>query len=384
MKLLLLTDGIYPFVIGGMQKHSYYLAKHLALAGHEVTLVHCMNGQRVLPTRQEVLEAMEMADTANLEILTFRFPKPGWYPGHYLKESYLYSRTIYDQLRSRLQQFDFIYAKGFCAWYFLQKKQSGEKMPPIGVKFHGYEMFQPPANLKSRFQNWLLKGPVQWNNVHADHVFSYGGKISAIIRKIGVTEGKIIEIPTGIESSWFRNTPAAPTKKMLQFVFVGRFERRKGVEELTAALTLLLPTADFQFHFVGPIPATRRIRSEKIIYHGSISSAEEIKKVLDTCQVLVVPSHSEGMPNVIMEGMARGLAIVATDVGAVSSVVDERNGWLIEAGSSAAIVDVVNRILQPTPDEIGEKRRASLMKIREFSWESIAGITSREIVRVLA
>ena len=41
------------------------------------------------------------------------------------------------------------------------------------------------------------------------------------------------------------------------------------------------------------------------------------------------PSYSEGMPNVIMEAMSRGLAIIATDVGAVSKLVDEENGWLI-------------------------------------------------------
>jgi hypothetical protein len=42
MKILLLTDGIFPFVMGGMQKHSYYLAKYLDKEVVDVTLAHCV------------------------------------------------------------------------------------------------------------------------------------------------------------------------------------------------------------------------------------------------------------------------------------------------------------------------------------------------------
>ena len=40
MRIALLTDGIYPYVMGGMQRHSYYLAKYLARAGVHVDLYH--------------------------------------------------------------------------------------------------------------------------------------------------------------------------------------------------------------------------------------------------------------------------------------------------------------------------------------------------------
>lgn len=61
MKIAILTDGIYPFVIGGMQKHSYYLARFLVLRGHEITLVHCVAciGTRI-PSADEVLEQMRL------------------------------------------------------------------------------------------------------------------------------------------------------------------------------------------------------------------------------------------------------------------------------------------------------------------------------------
>ena len=43
MRIALLTDGLWPDTIGGMQKHSFYLAKYLALNGHHVDVYYCAN-----------------------------------------------------------------------------------------------------------------------------------------------------------------------------------------------------------------------------------------------------------------------------------------------------------------------------------------------------
>ncbi len=382
MKILILTDGIHPFVIGGMQKHSFYLAKNLAEQNHQITLIHCVDSSKKLPTTDELSLVFGEDAMRNIEFISLKFPAPSWYPGHYLKESYLYSRQAFDKVKNRLSEFDFIYGKGFTTWYFLEKKSKGEKMPPVGIKFHGYEMFQPPANFKGKIHNWLLKGPTLWINQHADYVFSYGGKITSIIRELGVREKKIIEIPTGIESSWCISRIQDQGQKV-RFVFIGRFERRKGIEELTSALRELKDTCDFHFDFIGPIPPSVRIKSDKIDYHGSITDKSEIQQILDKCQVLVVPSHSEGMPNVIMEGMARGLAILATDVGAVRSVVSEQNGWFVAPGDSQALTLMLRKISETDSSVILSKQQQSLSQIKSFFWDRIAAKTSEEISKRL-
>lgn len=382
MKLLILTDGIHPFVIGGMQKHSFYLAKNLAELGHSITLVHCIDATKKLPTATELEEVFGTNAMSNIEFIGLKFPSPSWYPGHYLKESYIYSRLAFDMLKDRLNTFDFIYSKGFTAWYFLEKKKKGTKMPPVSVKFHGYEMFQPPANFKSRIHNMILKSPVLWINQHADYIFSYGGKITGIIQSLGIASEKIIEIPTGIESSWCVEKIKEQTD-VIRFAFVGRFERRKGVEELTEALRTLKDECNFRFDFIGPIPPSVKVKSDKIVYHGSISNKNEIQTILDKCQVLVVPSHSEGMPNVIMEGMARGLAILATDVGAVKSVVNEKNGWFVEAGDFNALKQVLSEIVALDVQVVRLKRNQSLERIKLFFWDQIAVHTATEISKRL-
>ena len=381
MRIAILTDGIHPFVIGGMQKHSHYLVKFLVRRGHEVTLVHCVpNGSKV-PTSDETRAALEIGAEGKLEVLGFVFPKAGVAPGHYLKESYLFSRNVFNALKEKWSSFDFIYAKGFSAWHLLHEKSKGFPCAPVGVKFHGYEMFQPTTSVKSRLQYWLLRNPVKWNNRHADFVFSYGGKITGIIASLGVEPGKIIEIPTGIEEDWLRKDVVKPTDDVLHFLFIGRSERRKGIRELMQVLQQLSRSESFHFHFIGPIPHSLRVKSASITYHGQLTSREEIQSVMAHSQVLVTPSHSEGMPNVILEGMSQGLSVIATNVGAVSAMVNDSNGWLIPPFERNALHDAMISAIRLDPKQMRQKQQSSLERVRShFLWEDVAVITEKEIM----
>lgn len=363
-----------------MQKHSYYLTKFLVEQGVEVTLVHCVT-QGEVPARGKVLESMGLTDAPNLEIIGFKFPKAGWLPGHYVKENYLYSLQIFEELKSRWNSFDFIYAKGFSAWHLISRKRKGMQLPPIGVKFHGYEMFQPAPSFRVKMEHYLLRGPVKFNNVNADYIFSYGGKISALIQKEFKTAPQnIIEIPTGIEAAWCLKTPVETVNSVRKFLFIGRFERRKGVEELNQVLRSLPKETLFTFDFIGPIPPSQYIKDERITYHGKMMEKEKIQSIMDQCDILVTPSHSEGMPNVIMEGMARGLAVIATDVGAVAAQVSSANGWLIQPADIAALNLAMLDAIECSSTVLLEKRNASLDRVKsEFTWEDVAKETFEKI-----
>lgn len=371
MRLLILTDGIAPWVIGGMQKHSYHLARELAIQGNDITLAHCVYNKVNLPSQEEVKTHMGLSSAMNIEIQAFLFPKAATYPGHYLNESYQYSRELFLYYERELNTFDFIYAKGFTAWHFLKRKREGYTMPPVGVKYHGYEMFQKPANLKMRLQNYLLQGPVKWNSTHADFVFSYGGGISRLIEKIGVKRNKIIEIPTGVDSQWITTRALDRDSSIRKFCFVGRYERRKGIEEIHAALKTL-PEQGFHFHFIGPIPQSARVNKRNVTYHGALNDSKRIQEILDDCDVLVAPSYSEGMPNVIMEAMARGLTVIATPVGAIESIISKDNGWLIEPGDSSSLAKLILEITELDVASLNIKKESSLTIVNQLTWDKIA------------
>ena len=80
-----------------------------------------------------------------------------------------------------INDFDFIYSKGFSSWNLIYLKRKGLKIPNIGVNFHGYEMWQKPPSFRVFSQHLLLKPFVKWITKNSDFVFSYGSKISNII-----------------------------------------------------------------------------------------------------------------------------------------------------------------------------------------------------------
>jgi glycosyltransferase involved in cell wall biosynthesis len=361
MRIALLTDGIYPYVMGGMQRHSYYLAKYLSRKKVHVTLFHFNQSDFDI----DKLEMFSEEEKAYIESVVVPFPKGDRFPGHYIRSSYKHSGLIYDLIKDRVNEFDFIYSKGFSAWRLIEeKKKDPAKFPPVGVKFHGYEMFQKASKLIIILHQQMLKGPVKWISLHADHVFSYGGKITALIRQLGVDRDRIIEIPAGIEPNWLTEQ-VSPVSAKINFTFLGRYERRKGVEELNKVLrSLISEQIDFRFNFIGPFNDNEKVMSDRIFYHGVINDNAELKKRLDATDVLVCPSLSEGMPNVILEAMARGCAVIATDVGAVSLMVDAENGMLISPGNIPQLNEAMKRIITLPAGLLDMMKQKSLEKIR--------------------
>lgn len=384
MRFLFVTDGITPFIIGGMQKHSAGLIASLNRLGHEITLVHCIKSGMQKPDQEEVCAKLGIVFPEKLHTICLYFPNAGIMPGHYLRASYLYSRKVFELVEKNLSAYDFIYTKGFTGWHFIERKLKGKtEIPPIGVKFHGYEMFQPGGSLKMRFQKYMLRGPVEWISRNADAVFSYGSKITDVILSIGVKRERIIEIPTGIDEAWLSDMKK-PDPDRRRFIFVGRYERRKGIEELQEVISSLAVPAHVEFHFVGPIPPSKRLKGNNTFYHGEVRDKNVMVKLLDAADVLICPSHSEGMPNVIMEAMARGLAVIATDVGAVGVMVSDEVGRLIPPLEKDALRKAIEQMMEmPDKDLRFRGNRAREMVKERFLWDEIGTETIEKLNRYL-
>ena len=376
MKIALLTDGIHPYVIGGMQRHSFYLAKYLALNNIYVDLYHLNKSKYDISN----LEFFSNDEKKFINSLVVDFPDFGNLPGHYLRESYEYSKRIFD-LFIKNSNVDFIYVKGFCGWKLIEEKRKGYKCAPVGIKFHGMNMFQKPPSFRGRLEQIMFRPAVKFNMKNSDYVFSYGGKISDIIHSIGVQDSKIIESPAGIEEEWLTNNVKIQNH-VRKFLYVGRYERLKGIQELSEAIMDINEKEKFEFHFVGPIPEELKIKNKNILYYGEISERAEILKIMDSCDILVLPSYSEGMPNVILEAMARMLAIIATDVGAVNKMVSQENGWLIDSPEPQRIKSAIVSAMNISDADLSKRKQASLKKVTEnFIWKQIIKKLIGEISR---
>lgn len=380
MHIALLTDGISPFVTGGMQRHSYHLARRLLARGVKLTLVHAINHSDEIPDEDVVKEILN-APEGLLRVVGLHFPKGIRLPGHYVRESYQYSCAVFEALKDEWVKFDFIYAKGFSAWCLLERKKKGFHSAPVGVKFHGYEMFQKSANFKGRLEQYMLRPPVVFNSRNANVVFSYGGQISEIIQKIGVAESKIIEIGSGVDDNWIVDEPK-PQETVRKFLFIGRDERRKGVRELMAVSDVFAETKT-EMHWVGPVYQSKHTANDFHYFHGEIRDSEVLKDIIDQCQVLITPSHSEGMPNVILEAMARGLAVISTKVGAIPDMISDSNGRLIAPANEKALQKAIRDLADMPEADLMKLRKESIKLVKQkFSWDSVVDQTLDAIRRV--
>lgn len=371
MRILLITDGIYPFVMGGMQKHSFYLAKFLARKGVRVHVVHCAP-DAVAGHERERPEIKDL-DARNITFQSLPFPVPAKLPGHYLRANKRYSAQVLQGVRERLGDFDLVYAQGFTGWAFIEARRRGELRIPVLSNLHGYEMFQAPPSFMARMARGPLRAMAKRISLGSDAVFSFGGRITGILLKMGVPKERILECPIGIEEQWLVEEIAPPARGDRVFIFVGRDERRKGVKELSEAVHRLIRQGNtgFRMHHVGPIGEENKVMDERITYHGAVHDEERVQALLRASDVLICASYSEGMPTVIMEAMASGLAVIGTDVGAIGQQVGD-NGWLLAKPEPAAIQAAMAEAIRLPANELTAMKRRSLNRVREqFTWERV-------------
>lgn len=381
MKIALITPGITPYVMGGMQRHSFNLARHLARLGVEVDLYHTDFGDA---KGIDDLEGVPDDERKKIASIAIPWPKDDRLPGHYIRKLKRFSNEAMLRYQQR-RPVDFIIGKSLTAWSFVEARRRGADLPPVGVNLHGFEMYQPPASFKSRMEAWLMRPSFGHHVRHADHVFSYGGRITDLVKsEVGIPPERIIEIPGGIDDDWL-STEASAVGRPIKFVFLGRYERRKGIEELHEVVAANRGWADSaHFRFVGPIPEEKRMKLDHVSYAGGISSIELLQGELRQSDVLICPSHSEGMPNSIMEGMGSGLAVIATDVGAVRLLVDSENGVLLPKVSTTGLADAIERLISLSDRELESMKNRSLDRVKEFTWERIARQTLAALEKLVS
>ena len=374
LHVALLADGVYPYRLGGIQRHTRMLAIHFAKAGVPVTLLHSADTPE-LRARAEALDDFPAEARAKIRSLVVVPPKAGRYPGHYLHDCQRYSRMLLDRYRQENVGADFVYAQGLTGIAFgAARRRGATDLPPVGVNQHGYEMFQKAANLRAWLEQFVLRGQVVALDRSADVVFTFPRKIREIVeRRCKVPAERLVVVPNAIDGSWIVADRPAPTEKR-RFLFIGRHERRKGVPELLEAIAPL-HAPGVEFHFVGPIPEQLQMKRDDVVYHGTITDTATLQEILDSGDVLLCPSFAEGMPTVVLEAMARGLAVIATDVGATAEWVDADNGILLPRADVGALRTAIERFIAMPVADLHRLELTSIAKARECTWDLVTAKT---------
>ena len=361
-RIVLVTDGITPYVTGGMQRHSKNLLDLLLKLDWHVFLIH----PTVDGLDEPKLKAGLNAQTDALTVSLVDWKKYSWLPGGYIFENWVYSRKCKHEIGQSSEYGSVpIISKGMTGLALVRSHD-------VWINLHGYEMYQKQFSSFGSLQSHMLRFPVSYLHRFAQGYFSYGKGITRICEKAGISRSKQIEIPGAVDESWIVEdiSAKASSGNGLNFVFVGRNERRKGLEELMRAWEVLQPS-ESSLSLVGPHAPETWGHPKNVSFAGEIRDSEAMQKILDASDVLLCPTYSEGMPNVIMEGMARGLAVIATDVGAVSTLVDDGNGILLSEVSVSGIANAMKQLETMDDEQMNELKTTSLQRIKRFTWRAL-------------
>lgn len=104
---------------------------------------------------------------------------------------------------------------------------------------------------------------------------------------------------------------------------------------------------------------------ERVTVEGAIKP-EEMPTKYGLCDVVIVPSRQDGMPNVVLEAMAAGRAVIGTRVGGIpEQVVDGETGIMVPSGEPTALAKAIMDMAR-TPARVSGMRRAARRRVEEF------------------
>lgn len=211
----------------------------------------------------------------------------------------------------------------------------------------------------------------------ASRVVFFHPQPEKLLKRLGI-EKKSEVIPTGIDVLKFPS-PRVPEledqreHKTVSVTYVGRLESVKGVDDfLAAAVPLKKEFPQLMIQVIGwykpDHPLVEQYKND-VTFTGL---RDDIPAILSQSDIFVLPSHSEGLSNALMEAMASGCSCIATEVGGNAFLIRNGiSGFLFPPGDPSALAAHLRRLIQDPAKRraMGEAARARIKE--EFAWDVV-------------
>jgi phosphatidylinositol alpha-mannosyltransferase len=354
MRIGLVSPYIYPLP-GGVTQHVGYLYENLRGRGHDVRIITSSHGMQRSSEGDIIRIGKGFSVPANGSVGTLTVSP------RFIKQV----REVLDRERFDLLHFHEPFVP-FLSLVVLRESQS------VNVAtFHAYAGFSPSYEFGSR----MLRGYAK--RLHGRIAVSAAAR--HFIDRYFPGDYKVI--PNGVDLTRFqRAMPVARWQDgKRNILFVGRLEPRKGVLDLLKAYRILRTTGfDCRLLIVGSGPQEREARRyvltrklRDVEFLGRVSDAER-DQLFRTADVFVSPATGrESFGIVLLEAMAAGAPIVASDIHGYKGVVRRgREAMLVPPRSARAVAAATGDLLRD--DELRARMsEAGRRRAEDFSWRQV-------------
>lgn len=245
------------------------------------------------------------------------------------------------------------------------------------------------ADLNSALKSRLMKRVIRYTLKRCDYITPNNEGHKKQLLLLGIPEEKITVVPNGVDTEKFKPRNKGILRKRLNLpkgkriiLFVGWLIPRKGCEYLIKSISEIIKTdRNIKLLIIGEGLLEQKLKvlaedlglKDYIDFKGTISP-DRIPFWMNASDIFVLPSLSEGKPNVVGEAMACGLPVIATNVnGTPDFIEDGKDGFLIPPKDVDALTDKL-KLLLDTPSlrtKLGKKARKSILR-KDLTWERCA------------
>ncbi|MBI5681012.1 MAG: glycosyltransferase [Methanobacterium sp.] len=226
---------------------------------------------------------------------------------------------------------------------------------PVFITVHGMDI----TNFEN---NPFFKRLIRFSLNNCNKAVAVSMDLSEKMEKLEIKEDKIIVLRNAIDTKRFiplknrkiRNYYGVNDKDIL-ILFVGYLDTFKGVFELMNSFhEINKKNVNVKLMIVGEGPknnelkkiASRLCLETHVIFAGKISPSD-IHEYYQSSDIFVLPSHTEGTPLVVIEAMACGLPIVASNVGGIPEIViNNKNGFIITPQNEIELISKVQILVK--------------------------------------
>lgn len=367
MNILIVSHLYYP-TVGGVQVAVSNLIKQYLKKGHRVELI---------TTRwPKTLTKTEYVDGVKVTRLPFRLPSLN--PVSLVKFSiqafmclwnmyFLARRAKFDIINLHYVSENALYA--LMLSYFMHI--------PLVTNIHGSDI--QLFALRGKFNKWVVKQCLK----RSDQVIANSNALLEVTLKLFGSKNikNPVVIGNGVDLLKIDQSNN-PYSSLAPFILgIGRLEYFKGFDVLVkafAAVKKRFPAVRLIIVGEGSEMGKLEVLRQDLALYDSVSfygrlEHKDVLKMLDACEFLVMPSRREAFGIVIIEAMATGKAVIATNVGGIPELVTNgKNGILVQPDDPNSIACAIATLIQD--DQLSKKLGKFGMKnVKEnFDWEQVS------------
>jgi glycosyltransferase involved in cell wall biosynthesis len=238
------------------------------------------------------------------------------------------------------------------------------------VFFHGWEEKLAQIILKNKLFCFFMRQTFG----KAKKIVVLAEKVAQQLIDMGIDKNKIVLMSTMFDGALFDGIKKKSVDNKITLLFLSRFAAGKGLMELLDAFnSIRIRHPEVSLHLVGDgsekLAVEKKISAlnlkENVTLPGYIHGKEKAQELVDA-DIFILPSYSEGCPVALLEAMAAGLPIIATNVGGIPDIItDGENGVLLTSHTPDAIENGINKMLE---NKINRQKIGMLNK--KIAWEN--------------